>query len=60
MGDNRVYLSVDLDFWQQRFPKTYFDALAHLPVPKCLVVSHEQMLSHVNKQDFDVLATAHF
>lgn len=43
----RTYLSIDLDFWRMKeTPVFAYRALA-LPVPKCIVVTHHELLPHI-------------
>jgi hypothetical protein len=54
----KVYLSVDLDFWNdKRFPQKYFDQLINLGKPLIIVRQHHYLLKHIRKfeNQFDTL-----
>lgn len=57
-----IYLSIDLDFWSQELPFDWFEQIAKLPISKIIVVSHEQLLPHINKHcsQFDTLVNVDF
>ena len=59
MKRNRIYLSVDLDFWDgRRFPKRFFDGLLRLGVPIKVVYCHDDLLEHL--PSFDVMLNLDF
>ena len=54
----RVYLSIDLDYWNGRkFPEQYFDDVLSLEKPTIVVQQHHYLLEHVKKhqKEFDTL-----
>jgi len=56
----RIYLSIDLDFWENEFPQKYFEKVMRISAPKRLVISHEELLPHVNQNHFDTLVNVDF
>jgi hypothetical protein len=56
----RTYLSIDLDYWNDIDPLPdyvlrYLKHIFHLPVPKVIVIHHDQLLQHVNQFKFNHL-----
>ena len=62
MENKHIYLSVDLDYWSTEFPIHLFEQIVASPLSKIVVVSHEELLPHINSHvdKFDTLVNVDY